>query len=75
MKMRPEHYEQLRELIQLLLLAQPEVSVETYLEQDMTTERFRWDVLHASGFNTRALYDYLDDAHIDAALRRITGTN
>jgi len=75
MKMRPDDYERLTESIQSLLKRQPEVSVETYLGQGMTAERFRWDALHASGFDTRALYDYLDDDHIDTALRRITGTN
>ena len=36
-------------------------------------ERFRWDCLHLSGFNTRPLYAYLHDSHIDTALRRIIG--
>ena len=75
MKMRPDDYERLRESIQSLLKAWPEVSVETYLGQGMTAERFRWDALRASGFDTCALYDYLDDNNIDTALRRITGTN
>lgn len=34
-------------------------------------ERFRWDLLHASRFNTRGLYAYANDSHIDTALRAI----
>ena len=37
-------------------------------------ERFRWDCLHLSDFNTRPLYLYLTDSHIDTALRRIIGS-
>ena len=33
--------------------------------------RFRWDVLHATRFQTAPLYAYLNDAHIDTALRSI----
>ncbi len=75
MKMQPEHYEQLRESIQSLLKAQPKVTVQSHRDLGLTAERFRWDALHASGFDTSVLYDYLDDKHIDTAIRRITGTN
>jgi hypothetical protein len=33
--------------------------------------RYRWDLLNASGFNVCGLYDYLNDTHIDSALRTI----
>lgn len=33
--------------------------------------RYRWDLLHASRFDTCNLYRYLDDSHIDTALRAI----
>ena len=33
--------------------------------------RYRWDLLRASRFPTTSLYSYLDDTHIDTALRAI----
>ena len=33
--------------------------------------RYQWDLLHASGLDIRAMYDYLTDVHIDSALRAI----
>jgi len=43
-----------------------------YVARDLTATRFRWDMLHASGFDVGALYRAgLDDKHIDTALRRI----
>jgi len=40
-----------------------------------TDKRYRWDLLHASNVVTGHLYRYLDDSHIDSALRRIIATN
>lgn len=42
--------------------------------------RYRWCLYHmvnsrANGLKWRRLYDYLNDDHIDTALRKITGTN
>ena len=34
-------------------------------------KRYRWDLVHASGFRVVDLYGYLSDPHIDSALRRI----
>ncbi len=50
-----------------------------YLSAGLTDKRYRWDVLHASRpngkpywkFLTDELYPYLDDTHIDTALRHI----
>jgi hypothetical protein len=33
--------------------------------------RYRWDLLHASGVKIDQLYTYLDDTHIDSALRHL----
>jgi len=38
-------------------------------------ERARWDALWASCFPTKKLYCYLNDSHIDTALRKIVGEN
>ena len=34
-------------------------------------KRYRWDLLHESGYRIVSLYDYLDDRHIDSALRAV----
>lgn len=34
-------------------------------------KRYRWDLLHASKFPISRLYSYLNDSHIDRALRTI----
>jgi len=37
--------------------------------------RFRWDLLHASKFDVRYMYDYLNDNHIDTALTHYVKNN
>ena len=37
--------------------------------------RLRWDLLHATGYNTSRLYSYLSDTHIDTALRNIVSNH
>jgi len=44
-----------------------------YRERGLPHMRYRWDILHASRFDTRQLYSYLNDDHIDTALRSILG--
>ncbi len=34
-------------------------------------KRYRWDLLHASRFPVTNLYSYMNDTHIDTALRSI----
>lgn len=45
--------------------------VKTYKDNNLTPMRFRWDLLHMSNFRTNDLYSYLNDNHIDTALRHI----
>jgi hypothetical protein len=74
MKMKPEDYARMEESVQSVLSAQPSITLQTYLAQGLSAMRFRWDALNASRFDICALYSYLNDTHIDTALRRITGT-
>jgi len=37
--------------------------------------RLRWDLFHATKHGTRELYTYLNDTHIDSALRKIVATH
>jgi hypothetical protein len=47
---------------------------EQYKAQGLTDKRYRWDLAYMAGctrFICDALYSYLDDTHIDTALRTI----
>lgn len=59
LKMHSDDYARLRDAI-----------VRTYLP-GYTSERARWDCLWQSGFNITPLYMYLNDSHIDTALRAV----
>jgi len=44
-----------------------------YAARGLSAKRLRWDVLYASKFPICSLYSYLNDDHIDTALRAIVG--
>lgn len=60
MKMKPEHYAELKEAIN---------AVGGFLPS--TTMRQRWDILWRAPILTGHLYAYLDDDNVDTALRQI----
>ncbi len=80
MKIRAEYYTELQAAI--VKAADRHATLATYLDNGLTAMRWRWDLLHASpiritntcvyAIGDLPLYDYLDDTHIDTALRRIT---
>ena len=76
MKMKPEHYAHMIEQMRMNAEAIP--AHREYLKSDERVKdlekRLRWDVMYASGLTAYIcdeLYDYLDDSHIDTALRAI----
>lgn len=80
LKMRTEHYQALKDAIGRI----PELEAhrESYKTNNMSPMRFRWDCLHYVTNDgegrlgrefSKELYVYLDDSHIDSALRRIVG--
>ena len=76
MKMGASTYNKLEAAVKGVLAAYPG-SHEKYRAAGLSDERWRWDLLHASGFNTSLLYAHngrpgLNDNHIDTALRQIT---
>lgn len=81
MKMKPEHYETLQVAVQKVLDTYPGALAE-YRRKGFSDKRFRWDALYACGLKIGdgvgteglPLYAYLNDDHIDSALRKITGT-
>ena len=80
LKIKPEHYKTLESACTKVLDLHPD-SRAKYAEQGYTPKRFRWDVLYATQIGNETgirwvnsvLYPYLDDTHIDSALKRIVG--
>jgi len=81
MKIKPEHFAILEEACNKVIEDNP-TARQTYTNQGLTEKRFRWDVLYASKIDNDSasrwicdnLYSYMDDTHIDTALRKIFTT-
>ena len=80
MKIKPEHYAELKSKIATFVDANREVVLahREALKSDERVrdldKRFRWDVGHAAGVTSwacGALYPYMNDDHIDTALRHV----
>ena len=78
MKMKPEHFAQLAAAVQVVRQNNPGVSAATYAAKGLTEKRYRWDLLYACKIDGRSgnlwicdLYSYLNDDHIDTALRAV----
>ena len=75
MKIKAEHYEYMKRAIEAATFDKPVVELEgRYRARGLTPKRFRWDCSHAARLTTWMcdnLYSYLNDTHIDTALRAI----
>jgi hypothetical protein len=78
MKIASTDYNKMKKAITDKLDATPKQDLDTYLaalKEDSRVKdinvRFRWDILHASRFNICSLYLYMNDTHIDTALKAI----
>ena len=81
MKMTSEHYNYLLSEIESLLDRHKIDSMDTvkadYESKGLSMKRMRWDLVYyakLSPWICDNLYGYLNDDHIDTALRRITNT-
>ena len=77
MKIKKEHYKEMETVIHTFQQNNPKLKRE-YMDAGFSGMRYRWDVLHACGLTgwiCNNLYAYLNDDHIDTALRKITKTN
>lgn len=81
MKMTPEHFAELRANIAAVLAPPYDKAAERARALGWSHERWRWFVLRAAcparcphGLQSR-LYTYLNDNHIDTALRAILGAD
>ena len=70
MKIKREDYDLLRQAVFGTLKKYPGIR-EEYRKQGLSDMRFRWDLLWRSNLNFSSMYSYLNDDHIDTALRRI----
>jgi hypothetical protein len=73
MKMTSTDYEELKLEIIDTLNENPNMRAE-YEKLGLTNKRYRWDLLWLSGVDVTKYYHYLNDDHIDTALRRLLGS-
>ncbi|NMZ63393.1 hypothetical protein HBN99_03535 [Pseudomonas oryzihabitans] len=79
MKMKTEHFESLRRLIERFQKEDLEQGRKHYQEKGLTARRYRFDVLYSiprgdrQAWFDQGVYDYLNDDHIDTALKALLG--
>jgi hypothetical protein len=71
--MKSDHFEELKTAIETVIHNNPDM-YKSYIERGLSNMRYRWDLLWASKFDVGKWYYYLNDTHIDTALRKITNT-
>ncbi len=74
MKIKLEHFEMLKKACDDVTDKAPGM-LEQYKRLGFSPKRYRWDILWAStvksSWISENLYPYMDDTHIDTALRNI----
>lgn len=70
MKIKPEHYSEIKRKIAALPQDQCRQHKENLRVKDLE-KRFRWDCYHAAKCHNSDFYTYLNDNHIDTALKQI----
>ena len=73
-KMTDKHFQDLSVSINDTV-AKFSLAAVSYQNTGFSHMRYRWDILHASKHDMKYLYQYLDDSHIDTALRKILGND
>ena len=75
MKISKEHFDYLTSKIQEVIAENPTM-YDNYMKEKFSHMRYNWDLLwmaDLTNFTTNDLYEYLNDTHIDTALKAITG--
>jgi hypothetical protein len=73
MKMSAIDFGELKKAVLEVLDENPDMEKE-YAKLGLSPKRYRWDALWLSGVEVTKYYDYLNDDHIDTALRKILGS-
>jgi hypothetical protein len=78
MKIQAAHFQQLKTMIAPIDTAERRAQ---YIEQGLSDKRYRWDLTYSAGhasnpqsatrFICDTLYEYMNDTHIDTALKSI----
>ena len=80
MKIKPQHYSIIKDSINQFMESHKGLLEQHYQDIKINNKakdidkRFRWDIIHGAGltqFICKELYPYLNDDHIDTALRRV----
>jgi len=77
MKIKQEHYDHMKVVIDGYIGTQPMSTLADYTERGLSAMRYRWDMSYKAGLTPwicENIYPYANDDHIDTALRKITGT-
>ena len=69
MKMKKDDFKELRTAITKAKNKHPQLT-KIYKEGKISATRYRWDLLWSSKVNTNKYYEYLNDSHIDTALKQ-----
>ncbi len=70
MKIKPEHFQHIYDAVSKYVVGNRSACVAH--KATVNPARFRWDLFNASGLTSYAcdsLYSYLNDEHIDTAMR------
>ena len=71
MKIQPQHFQQLKNALAVI---SPTVKTR-YRKEGKSTQRFVWDcfwhVCYQCLFDPAQLYEYMNDSHIETALRKV----
>ena len=76
MKIKPEHYDTIREAVNTAKAEYPSITAQ-YEAGEISAKRYRWDLCYAGRLTPwlcENVYPYANDSHIDTALRRVTNT-
>jgi hypothetical protein len=74
LKIKPEDYDAMLVACRAIRDSEPAITPMLYASEGRGKDpavRFRWDLLRASGFEVCRLYDYLNDEHINSAMKAI----
>ena len=68
MKIKPDDYGKMLDAVRSVHASN---ALDAYRSAGLTDKRYLWDALRVSGYDVCGLYTYLNDTHIDTALRSI----
>ena len=73
MKMTSSDFAELKRVILETVDEHPGMKAE-YTKKGLSPMRYRWDIMYLSKVDIPKYYHYLNDDHIDTALRKILGS-